>query len=557
MASLNSEHIQPVEAGRKSREPVRDVLGGLGPILDDICRMVESSGRGVLCSVYVRTGEELSLAAAPGFSAEITRSFHPGHEDGHLARPILSAQGELLGLIALHYQEGQLEAPGDQELLRSASHLVGIAIAARHDALTGIPTRAHFMERLDAILRTAPERGSVAVLAMDLDRFQQINDSLGRSAGDGLLQEASRRLQSLLTADDLAGRLAADEFAVVLTGQPDEAKALQRANAFLDELRSPYRIDGAELFVTASIGLASLAEQPDAEELLRDAELAMHGAKRSGRNLLEIFHSEKHARGIERLRLENALHRAIENRELDLLYQPVVDMQGKVEGFEALLTWHHPIHGVVPPSQFIPIAEESGFIAELGAWVLERACLAGARWHRAGFGEARLSVNVSARQFEQENFVNSLASALAATGFPPDCLELELTESSVLRDLAKSAQRMGAIRELEVGIAIDDFGTGYSSLSYLSKLPVDSLKLDQSFLRQVAAEGGALALIQGIVRIAHDLHLTVVAEGVETSEELEMVRLVGCDQAQGRFCGPPLRAGEVAALLARQVDANR
>jgi diguanylate cyclase (GGDEF)-like protein len=551
MAIPKTESFQPVEAGRQSQEPTRSTLGGLGPILDDICRMVESSGRGVLCSVSLRTGEELSLAAAPGFSAETTRSFHPGHEDGHLTRPVLSAQGELLGLIALHYQDGQLEAPGDQELLRSASHLVGIAIAARHDALTGIPTRAHLMDRLDAILRTAPQPGSVAVLAMDLDRFQKINDSLGRTAGDGLLQETSRRLKSLLAGGDLAGRLAADEFAVVLTGQPGEAEALQRANAVLEALRAPYRIDGAELFVTASIGLAIFAEQGDAEELLRDAELAMHGAKRNGRNALEVFHSEKHARGVERLRLENALHRAIENRELELFYQPLVSMQEKVEGFEALLTWNHPIYGVVPPSQFIPIAEESGFIVELGAWVMQQACLAGARWHQAGHGEARLSVNVSAREFEQESFVNGLASVLAVSGFPPECLELELTESSVLQDLSKSAQRMAAIRELGVRIAIDDFGTGYSSLSYLSKLPVDSLKLDQSFLREAGSEGGALVLIQSVVRLAHGMNLTVVAEGVETSDQLDLVRVVGCDLAQGLFCGPPLRVDQVAEWLAR------
>jgi diguanylate cyclase (GGDEF)-like protein len=551
MATPQSESSQPVEVGRKS-EPARIVMGGLGPILDDICRMVESRGRGVLCSVYLRTGEELSLAAAPGFAAETTRSLHPDQQDGQLTRPVLSAQGELLGLISLHYQDGQLEAPGDRELLHSASRLVGIAIAARHDALTGLPTRTHFMDRLDAILWTDPRRASAtAVLAMDLDRFQQINDSLGRTAGDGLLQEAGRRLTGLLCGEDVAGRLAADEFAVVITGLADEAQALQRANAFLEAMRAPYRIDGAELFVTASIGLVILSGQRNAEELLRDAELAMHGAKRNGRNTLEVFQPEKHARGMARLQLQNALHRAIENRELDLLYQPLVSMQGKVQGFEALLTWHHPIHGVVPPSEFIPIAEESGFIAELGAWVLQQACLAGARWHQAGHCEACLSVNVSAREFERESFVNGLASVLAVSGFPPERLELELTESSVLRDLSKSAQRMAAIRELGVRIAIDDFGTGYSSLSYLSKLPVDSLKLDQSFLREVGADGGAMVLIQSVVRLAHGMNLTVVAEGVETGDQLDLVKVVGCDLAQGIFCGQPMRADQVAELLAR------
>jgi EAL domain-containing protein (putative c-di-GMP-specific phosphodiesterase class I) len=257
------------------------------------------------------------------------------------------------------------------------------------------------------------------------------------------------------------------------------------------------------------------------------------------------------ARAIQRLRMENSLRHAIENRELELLYQPVVSMQGKVESFEALLTWHRDVRGSVPPGAFIPIAEESGLIAEIGCWVIEQVCLTGAGWRKAGCRETCISLNVSARQFEWDNFVDTVSRALESSGFPARCLELELTESCVMRDLKASAERMRQIRELGVSIAIDDFGTGYSSLSYLHKLPLDSLKIDQCFLRGIAKVGGTLPVVQSIVRLAHGMHLNVVAEGVETREELELVRLAGCDQAQGHLCGQPLHAPEVEALLER------
>jgi EAL domain-containing protein (putative c-di-GMP-specific phosphodiesterase class I) len=292
-------------------------------------------------------------------------------------------------------------------------------------------------------------------------------------------------------------------------------------------------------------------ERCDAEQLLREATQAMHVAKRAGGNGLEVFRPENHTRSVERLRLENALHRAIENRELELLFQPIFDMQQKLEGFEALLKWHHPAFGVVPPSVFIPIAEENGFIVELGAWVMRQACSQGASWRHAGLRGIRLSVNVSARELENAEYGKILAKTLAATGFPPDCLELELTESSIVRDLPGSADRMAALRGLGLSIAIDDFGTGYSSLSYLSKLPVDTLKLDQSFIRDIT-EGASLSVIHGIVRLAHGMHLTVVAEGVETHDQLELIRVVGCDRVQGSLCGHSLSAHEAEELLSRR-----
>jgi EAL domain-containing protein (putative c-di-GMP-specific phosphodiesterase class I) len=277
----------------------------------------------------------------------------------------------------------------------------------------------------------------------------------------------------------------------------------------------------------------------------------MYRAKNGGKNDLELFLAEHHVSGLERLQLENALRRALENHEFELLYQPVVNMNGKVEGLEALLTWRHPIHGTISPRQFIPIAEETGLIIEIGSWVIRQACVQGVRWQKAGYSSARISVNVSALQFERREFVQTVATTLALTGFPPQCLELELTESYVMRDLSESVRRMTQIRNLGVSISIDDFGTGYSSLSYLNKLPVDSLKIDQSFLRGLQEPEGSLPVVQSIVRLAHSMSLTVVAEGVETAAELDLVRVIGCDKVQGHVYGPSLRHDEAEALLAK------
>jgi len=303
--------------------------------------------------------------------------------------------------------------------------------------------------------------------------------------------------------------------------------------------------------VTASIGVAIYPQHGrDAAELLRNADLAMYHAKNSGKNDVEVFRAEDHAAGLERLRLENALRRALENHEFELLYQPLAGADDRVEGLEALLTWRHPIYGTISPKQFIPIAEETGLIIDIGSWVIRQACLVGAAWNRAGYRRARVSVNVSALQFERRDFLDTVATALSLSHLPPDRLELELTESYLMRDLPQSAVRLAQLRDLGVSIAIDDFGTGYSSLSYLNKLPVDALKIDQSFLRHLDQPEGSLPVLQSIVRLAHSMNLVVVVEGVETRAELDLVRLLGCDKVQGHVYGPALRREEAEKLLA-------
>jgi diguanylate cyclase (GGDEF)-like protein/PAS domain S-box-containing protein len=608
---LVREHRVRSERGRaesleNGRNSVLEMVAQNTPleaILREVVRVVEGQRPEALCSLLLLKDEMLSWTVAPGFPPDSIRLFKPVRvlrdttgvrvaevaratifwediqgcpfwaERAHFARqigvescltsPILSAGGAFVGIGALHYRNGQSPEERDRDLLELACRLAALAIEqralterlefqARHDSLTGLPNRAYFIELLEAALREAADRsGTLAVLFIDLDRFKQINDTLGHAMGDRLLKEVGGRLKRLLTADDLAGRMGGDEFTVVLTRQPDAQAAMQASEEVLNSFRAPHRLDDNELFVTASMGVALFPEHgQDAAELLRNADLAMYHAKNGGKNDVELFRAEDHASGLQRLRLENALRRALENHEFEVLYQPVVGMNGKVEGLEALLNWQHPIYGPISPQQFIPIAEETGLIIEFGSWVLRQACMDGARWRQAGYRPARISVNVSALQFERRDFLDTVASALALSSFPAASLELELTESYVMRDLPQSVARMSRIRDLGVSIAIDDFGTGYSSLSYLNTLPVDSLKIDQSFLRSLQEPEGSLPVVQSIVKLAHSMNLTVVAEGVETRAELDLVRVLGCDRVQGHVYGPALRGADVEALLA-------
>ncbi len=595
----------------KNRNRVLEMVAGnesIDVILAEVCHLVEEQCPDALASVMTLKNDVLTWAAAPSFPSEALRHLRPlrilhgpsvqatatpetaeltrstvfwqdacacpiWSERAHLASglgvvscrttPALSADGVLLGVLALHYKDGHPHDPSDAELLQVAGRLAARALEqrglnerlefqARHDSLTGLPNRSYFMELLNAALEDAGERsGYLAVLFIDLDRFKQINDILGHAMGDRLLREVGLRLKRLLTEDDLAGRMGGDEFIIVLARQPDEEAAALASREFLEALRAPHQIEDNELFVTASIGVAIYPRHGrTVAELLRNADLAMYHAKNSGKNEVEVFRAEDHVASLERLRLENALRRALEHQEFELLYQPVVSMNGKVVGLEALLTWRHPIYGTISPKQFIPIAEETGLIIDIGSWVIRRACLEAASWHKAGHSAARISVNVSTLQFERRDFLETVAGALALSNLPPDRLELELTESYIMKDLPLAAARLAQIRKLGISIAIDDFGTGYSSLSYLNKLPVDSLKIDQSFLRNLQEPEGSLAVIQSIVRMAHSMNLSVVAEGVETRAELDLVRVLGVDKVQGHVYGPARRREDVELLLA-------
>lgn len=485
---------------------------------------------------------------------------------GCLYALITSGNREVLGIVSLHYPGAQRPLESDHDVLLTAAGIaskaiehsetmVRLAFEAQHDSLTGLPNRLHFMHLFEAALAQARRSHEIiTLLFIDLDRFKQINDTLGHAMGDRVLQGVATRLKSLLPSPlDFAARMAGDEFTVVLTNVADEDAALEMSRYILRAMREPYHIDGYELFVTGSIGMSVFpAHGEQAQVLLRRADLAMYRAKAEGGSALYSFLKEPVHGALEQFELETALRRAIEKNEFEVSYHPLVDISGRLDGLEALLSWNHPKLGRTPPKQFIPIAEESGLIAPIGSWVMAQVCLTAAKWRQAQLRPVRLSVNVSAVQFSRSDFVDTVAAVLSTTGFPPEFLELELTETYVLRDIEESAKRMARIRELGVTLAIDDFGSGYSSFSYLRRLPVNSLKIDQSLLRDLAGPGGSVAVLQSIVLLAHSMALTVVAEGVETLEELELLRTAGCDKVQGHLYGEALSQADATLLLARK-----
>ena len=419
--------------------------------------------------------------------------------------------------------------------------------------MTGLPNRVRLVKVLDRRIdeaRTKP--GTVAVLFIDLDRFKQINDTLGHAAGDRLLVEVAQRLRTCLDSGDVAARMGGDEFAVVLSNPQNEAEAIEASGRFLSALRDPYIIEGRELFVTASIGISFFPQHGEnTSGLLRTADAAMYRAKNEGKNGIECFVPNGQHGGMERLELENGLRRALEKSEFELNFQPIVALDGKLDGFEVLLGWNHAQLGRIPAARFIPIAEETGLILPIGQWVLEQSCRQGARWLEAGLPLKRMSVNVSALQFARVNFVETVAAVLASTGYPAKLLELELTESLVLRDISGSIEHMNQLQQIGVRMTIDDFGTGYSSLNYLRRLPVAGLKIDQSFLRDLQSAANTLTMVETIVSLAHNMNLTVVAEGVETLRELELMKLAGCDRVQGHLYGMAVKAVQAEELLAR------
>jgi diguanylate cyclase (GGDEF)-like protein/PAS domain S-box-containing protein len=480
------------------------------------------------------------------------------------SHPILSGDGNTVGTVALLRPDPPMGNQPDRDMVAMIVRMAGIAIEqkhladrfthqARHDPLTGLPNRGRLLQFLETAVtgaRTSSEM--VAVLFIDLDRFKQINDTLGHAAGDRILVAVAERLRSSLSAGDIVARMGGDEFAAVLADPGSEAAVVATASRLLEILRAPYAIDGRELFVTASIGIGLFPIHGDNSwALLRAADAAMHSAKVKGRNCSECFVADNHGGGIERLDLENGLRRALERSEFELNFQAIVSINGDLEGFEALLGWNHPSLGRVPPLRFIPIAEETGLIIPIGQWVLEQACSYGARWIGAGLPFKVMSVNVSAVQFGRPNFVETVAAALEFTGFPAHLLELELTEGVVMRDIDESIRRMGQLRAIGVSMTIDDFGTGYSSLNYLRRLPVGGLKIDQSFLRDLQSPSSTMAVVETIVALAHNMKMSVVAEGVETERELELMRAAGCDRVQGHLYGRAVSAAAAEALLAR------
>jgi len=440
-----------------------------------------------------------------------------------------------------------------KDLTESLAAKQRIEELAYNDTLTGLPNRLMLAERMELALSYAKRNGeSFAVLFLDLDHFKQINDSLGHMFGDRVLIEVAERLKSCLRQVDMASRLGGDEF-VLLLSQTDARGAEITARRVLEALTKPFKLDDINFTVTCSIGIALYPDDGvTIDDLIKNSDSAMYHVKERGRSDFRFYQRQMNIGLLSRMKLDHAMRQALENGDFKLHYQPQVDLgSGRIFGAEALIRWHDKELGQISPAQFIPVAEETGVIVAIGNWVLTQAVQQAALWHAQG-KQLVMAVNVSALQFQQANFVASVAEALNAAALPPDCLELELTESILLRDADDALKRLDALAELGVRLAIDDFGTGYSSLSYLKRFPIHKLKIDRSFICGLPGDDSDVAIAFAIINLAQALKLRVIAEGVETEAQREFLTSAGCQEFQGFLCAPAVDAESFEQLLAAQ-----
>ena len=438
---------------------------------------------------------------------------------------------------------------------------------AGHDGLTGLPNRALFLERLQGVidrLRRHPDQ-SAAVLFIDIDDFKVINDSLGHEAGDELIVELGKRIKASLRSSDTVGRaggreggetvarMGGDEFTVLLEDLGDPGDAMRVAQRIREVVEHPFVLRGHKIHRSASVGVALTSPDVSAEDLIRNADIAMYRAKNNGKSCCELFDSDMHAQVMTRLQMEADLRRALERQEFRLYYQPVVLLAtGVVEGFEALVRWERPGSGLVPPAEFISLAEDTGLIVALGDWILGEACRQAVLWQTQGAPESSpyVSVNISGKQFSCPNFLDQVRGALERSGLPSSLLKLELTESVAMENAPRTEQILSEIKRMGVRLSIDDFGTGYSSLSYLRRFPINTLKIDKSFVLNMHDNNEATAIVRTIVALARSLQMEVVAEGLETAEQLEQLKAIVCDAAQGYFFAKPMPAIQSLEFLA-------
>ena len=501
----------------------------------------------------------IDFAAVPGWEAWRPAAEAAGVR-GLRAEPILSAAGELLGEVVGFAEAGVPAEDVGPEVLRLAARIAGMAMEqdhliadlfyhAHHDSVTLLPNRFLLDEKLQQAMAAADRTGSgVVLLHVNLDRFQTVNNLLGRGIGDLLLHQAARRMESGLAAEDTLARTAGDEFSAVLPGVKNLDRALRAAERLRARLAAPFAVGGHELTVTASIGCALYPEHAgDALGLERSAGAALYRAKQAGRNCVRGFVPGEEGCAQQKAQLESAMSQALTRDEFRLVYQPQIALGSMTLcGAEALLRWRHPVIGLVSPSAFIPIAEETGLIVPIGRWVLREGCREAAAWRLLGF-RGRIAINVSPVQFGQDDFVALVKATLEETGAPPEAVELELTESALAGDVRQVAEKMGELKGLGLSFAVDDFGTGYSSLSHLQELPVDIIKIDISFIRKIEAAEDRSPVIETIVAMAHALGKTLVAEGVETLAQEAYLAALGCDAVQGFLHGRPAASGEFRA----------
>ncbi|ULL14574.1 EAL domain-containing protein [Paenibacillus sp. H1-7] len=476
-------------------------------------------------------------------SADPSAADHnPSHHEELFARMINETQDDSLlrSYATIHAMN---------ERKRAEEQIVHMAY---HDALTNLPNRLFFDERLSSCLEGAKRTGEkMAILFFDLDRFKVINDTLGHHVGDRLLQEFAHRLRVYVKEYDVVARFGGDEFMILLSRCTHSDEAAQFAKGIFQLLKEPFHIETHELFVTASIGISLFPDDgTDTETLLKNADNAMYRSKEKGGNSYHYYHPDMNKRSLHKLNMEIHLRKALERDELRIVYQPIVDLQnGHIGGMEALVRWEHPEWGMIPPSEFIPLAEETGLIIPIGSWILKQACLQTKHWLDQGYPPLCVSVNISAIQFHQRQFIPILEEVLAETGLSPSLLCLEITENVAMNNVPLIVETMHRLKKLGVRISIDDFGTGYSSLSYLKRFQVNTLKIDQSFIRDVTTDEDNAAIVTALIAMSQQLKIKTLAEGVETKEQLNFLLSRGCDEIQGYIFSKPVAPEEFELMV--------
>ena len=548
MELVSSVGIDAPLAEAIRRSPVTMGAGGRAISLDRLVVFDSYSSEPDSLQAFVAAGLQAAMAA-------------PVHRDGRVVG----------SLVVASYEPGRSYTGSEQDALLAFAEHASLALndasavdtmrkafgeavhQATHDSLTGLPNRTLVLDRLtQALARSRRKAEQVAVVFVDLDRFKMVNDTLGHRIGDRVLETVASRLRTIVRPADTVGRLAGDEFVVVCEDIGDGIDVVPLAERLAESLAQPMDIEGREVVITASIGIAHDSGRRTAEDLLRDSDVAMYRAKELGRSRIELFDETLRVRLTERLETEASLRRAIQRWEFSLHYQPTIDIaSGRVVSVEALIRWHHPERGLVAPSEFVHLAEETGLIVPIGGWALGEACQQMAYWRRQypELADMRVNVNLSARQFGDPHLVPSVAAVLRESGLPPEALWLEITESVLMDEAQCTVETLNELRNLGVHLAIDDFGTGYSSLSYLKRFPVDVLKIDRSFVDGLASDGEDQAIVTAVISMAHALGLSVVAEGVECELQLAELRRLGCDGAQGYLLGRPAPAPDTLEVL--------
>ncbi len=570
----NGKLILEVFVDLTERRKAEDMLSRLGRILDQSTNEIYVFDADTLHFVQVNDGGQRNLGYTvdefktltpldlkPEFTQQsfdtLLAPLRRGETSALVYETVLKRKDSSRYPVEVRLQLFQAESPPVfvaiiQDITERQQSEERLQHLAHHDPLTDLPNRVLLQDRLNQAMREAHQlERLVAVMFLDLDRFKTINDTLGHHIGDALLKAVAERLAICLRPGDTVSRLGGDEFTIILANLAHVDDVTHVVQKIMGQFMSPFRIGGRDLFVSPSVGITLYpVDEKDAMSLLKDADIAMYRAKELGRNQFQFYTPELNVRAAHRLELETGLRQAIERQEFILHYQPLVDLKtGRIRGMEALLRWQHPKFGLVPPLEFIPLAEETGLIIPIGEWVLKTACAQIKAWHVTGFPALQVAVNLSSQQLRDKNLIDVVKQALKAAEIEARYLDLELTESVLMQDMELAATILKELKAVGVSFSLDDFGTGYSSLSYLKRFPIDYLKIDRSFVHDMTTDSFGAGLVQAIIAMAKVLNIKVIAEGVETQEQLELLRRYGCDITQGYFCSRPLAVESFTELL--------